>query len=102
MADHRILYLPIIEPGAFHVAALEQKRGLIDALQSRYAVMQWDYLDNDPETRLQGMIIRINTFNPTLILTQLHSADVFTPEQIRWLRTEYPHILWVNWSGDSW
>lgn len=99
---HRVLYLPIFEPGHFHDVALAQKRGLHDALAARYPVCEWDYLANDSETRFDGIVNRIETFQPTLVLTQLHAADVFTAEQMRDLRTRYPHIVWVNWSGDSW
>jgi len=98
----KTLYLPIIEPGAHHATALEQKHGLFDALRLYGDVLQWDYLANDAETRFEGLIIRLDSFQPDLVFTQFHAADVITPDQLRDLRQRYPHILWVNWSGDSW
>src|SRR5574342_904502 len=98
----RFLYLPILEPGAFHAAAVREKRGLFSALAERTEVLQWDYLDNEPATRYHGFRNRIAQFEPTHILTQLHGADIFTPDQIAQLQADYPGMTWINWSGDSW
>lgn len=98
----RTLYAPIFEAGTFHDAAVRQKRGLYNALAAQGAVHEWDYLANDASTRYQGLINRIEQFEPTHILTQFHGADVILPQQIDGLRNRYPGIVWMNWSGDSW
>lgn len=98
----RTLYLPIIEPGAFHDLAAANKRGLRDAFEKVGPVLDWDYLANDRDTTYQGFINRIEQFDPSLIFTQFHAADILTPEQVLELRAAYPAIQWVNWSGDSW
>lgn len=99
----RTLYLPIFEPGPpAHDVAVKYKRGLYNAFARIGPICEWDYLANDADTRYQGMINRIELFAPTLVFTQLHAADVFTPAQIAELKAAYPGIVWVNWSGDSW
>lgn len=99
----KILYLPILEPGANHDTAVRCKRGLLNALRDAgHEVAQIDYLDM-PRPELFAVIntlIRVQT--PDIILTQLHGADIFTVEQIREWRTIAPDMLWINWSGDSW
>jgi hypothetical protein len=98
----RTLLAQIYEGGQFHDAAITQKRALYNALAERGPVLDWDYLDNDAATRFQGLVNRIEQFNPDLIFTQLHGADIFTPAQIRDLKERYHGITWVNMSGDSW
>lgn len=98
----RILYCPIFEGGEIHETALTHKRGLFNSLSQRAHVWEFDYLANDVDTLYQGFVNRINTFQPDMILTQFHAADLLSPEQIRDLRAMRPEMLFCNWSGDSW
>lgn len=98
----RFLYLPIFESGSVHDTQVAQKRGLYNALSRCGEVLEWDYLANDPETRYEGMINRLEQFEPTHILTQLHGSDIFTSEQITEFKYKYLGKTWINWSGDSW
>lgn len=98
----RTLLAQIYEAGTFHDNAVTQKRGLYNAFAAQGAVHDFDYLANDRDTLMQGFINRISTFEPTLVFTQFHAADVLTPEQVRHLRDRFPYVQWVNWSGDSW
>lgn len=99
----RILYLPIIEPGAHHDTALRNKRGLLDALRGRGDVVQVDYLELHAVGKLYEHIENILLhWPPDLLISQLHGADIFTVEQIRSLRRLAPAMQWVNWAGDSW
>lgn len=98
----RTLIAQIYEAGAFHDNAVTQKRGLVNAFAERGAVHDFDYLANDRDTLFQGFINRITQFEPTLVFTQFHAADVLTAEQVAHLRARFPYVQWVNWSGDSW
>jgi len=99
----RTLYAPIYEPGdPAHATALRYKRGLYNALAARGPVHDFDYLANDPATLYDGFAIRINDFQPDLVLTQLHAADLLSPDEVRALKALRPGATWVNWSGDSW
>lgn len=95
----RTLVAQVYEGGRFHENAVTQKRGLINAFAAHGAVHDWDYLDNDPQTRWDGMIIRMDTFQPTHVFTQFHGADILTPQQIAELRQRYPNVKWINFSG---
>lgn len=98
----RILYLPIYEPG--WQVQKEQKRGLRDALARRYIVYEFDYVamrDNRPA--LQAELMRIlETFQPDLLLTQLHGDDIITPDMLQGLRQQLPRLVVINWNGDYW
>lgn len=98
----RTLLSQIYEPGQFHANALAQKRGLREALAHYGAIHDFDYLANDRATLYQGYINRIESFQPDLVLTQFHGADLLTPAQLRELKQTYPGIVWANLSGDSW
>src|SRR5512143_1576380 len=99
----KILYLPILEPGANHATAVRCKRGLLDALRAAgHEVAQVDYLDMSREALFSLMADFISSSRPDIVLTQLHGADIFTVEQIRAWRALHPAMLWINWSGDSW
>jgi predicted O-methyltransferase YrrM len=95
-----ILYLPIIEPGAFHGTAFMNKRGLYDALSERADVHQIDYLAIPQEHIEMAISSAIDTFRPTMLLTQLHGADRITPDMLAKFHERVPLV--VNWSGDSW
>lgn len=97
----RILYCPIIEPGANHAVAVANKRGLYAALvKAGHWVTQYDYLDRpDWENELQSLA---TIFQPDLLLTQFHGADGATIQMMRNLRDADPNMKAVNWSGDSW
>lgn len=98
----RTLVAQIYEAGTFHDNAITQKRGLVNAFAERGAVHDFDYLANDRDTLFQGFINRITQFEPTLVFTQFHAADVLTAEQVAHLRQRFPYVQFVNWSGDSW
>lgn len=98
----RVLYLPIIEPGRFHDVALANKRGLRDALTTYGIVRQMDYLALPRESLFREVMGHIEEFQPTLFLTQFHSAEHLTPADLANIRAKYPALRLVNWSGDSW
>lgn len=98
----RTLLMQVYEAGQFHENAITQKRGLYNALAARGAIHDFDYLANDPATLLDGVNIRMNYFQPDLVLTQFHAANVLSPAQIRDLKARYPNAKFCNWSGDSW
>ncbi len=100
-----ILYLPIIEPGAFHDVALKNKRGLLNALINRgHMVYQFDYMAYDGAVydSIAPFIVRVEI---DLLLTQLHGPDHLSPadlRSLRGLRGLRPNMKIINWSGDSW
>lgn len=107
----RVLYMPIFEPGDRHGVQLAQKRGLLDALAENFIVYQVDYLGafygylehpgmnhDDLETWLTG---QIKLFQPDMILSQFHGADVVTPAMLQRLRYVAPRAPWINWNGDA-
>lgn len=100
----RVLHLPIIESGTNHDRAFINKRGLTDALRRRLGddnVRQMDYLAI-PRERLHDEVVKaIYDFEPTMMLTQLHAADCLTPADLHAIRSIYPEVRIVNWSGDS-
>ena len=94
----RILYMPIYERG--HAIQKVQKHGLRDALSKIGWVYEWDYMDSrsvDTE-----MLSILTCFQPDMILSQLHAADVVTVQLARKVRQSYKKLLWVNWNGDYW
>lgn len=98
----RVLYLPIMEPGANHDTAIVNKRGLFDALIAYGCeVYQFDYLAHIDglEDTLQAICA---DFQPALLLTQLHGHEPLTVGMMQRLRDAYPAMRVVNWSGDSW
>lgn len=99
--NFRWLYAPVIEPGGIHDLQARTKHGLRDALAATGAMLEFDYLANDRATLYQGFINRLDSFQPTHVLTQFHASDVLSPEQIRELKRLHPGVVWINWSGDS-
>lgn len=97
----RTLYCPIFESGVVHPVAVKYKRGLYNALCAYGPVLEFDYLANDDATRYDGFVQRINEFQPDLMVTQFHGANILSPEQIRELRALRPEMIICNWSGDS-
>lgn len=98
----KTLLMQVYEAGTFHDNAVTQKRGLREALATYGEVLDWDYLANDRATLFDGLVIRLDTFQPDLVFTQFHAADMITPAQMHDLKARYPFITFVNWSGDSW
>lgn len=96
------LLAQIYEAGQFHDAAVQQKRGLRDAFLKRGDLMDYDYLADAPADRYRNLIDRITAFQPDLVFTQFHGADAIDGEQMRVIRTIFPDVTFVNWSGDSW
>lgn len=95
----RTLYLPIHDP-SLRERSLANKHGLRDAFEAYGACLEWDYIANDKTTAYEGLITRIDTFNPTLVFMQLGSTEHFTAAQIAAIRRAYPHIRFANWNGD--
>lgn len=98
----RTLYAPIIEPGENHNVALVNKRGYRDALARYGDVEQIDYLAIPIDKLHKTFMERLSAFKPDLLFTQLHGADRLTPDDFRIFRGEFPKLIFVNWSGDSW
>lgn len=98
----KILYLPIFEGGSVHDTAVRCKRGLYTALaKAGHQVTEFDYLDF-PQEDLRDAIHHLMAYtHPDLLLTQLHGADRITPNDLKWIRSLYPPMRVVNWSGDS-
>lgn len=98
-----ILYMPIIQPGVYHDAALANKGGLRDALAEHGEVRQWDYLAHQPRGDVRpALAAHLNDFQPDLVFTQLQGTDVLNAGDIRRLREEHPNALFLNWNGDAW
>jgi hypothetical protein len=102
----RILYLPIYEPG--RAVQQRQKRGLRQAL-SRLAftdreaiVYELDYLAVAETKLLSQLQDIITTFQPHLMLTQLHGAKPITPDMLAAIRALLPQMVVYNWNGDYW
>lgn len=99
----KILYLPILEMGTFHANAVAYKRGLYTALAvAGHQVTEYDYLDRSRDQIAPEMAWLITVQQPDLLISQLHGADILSPDEIRQLRALYPAMKWVNWSADSW
>ncbi len=95
----RILYLPIYERG--HKVQHEQKHGLRDALSKYFWCAEYDYMAvPDPVTLRSHLIGLIQTFEPDMVLSQIHGPDVITERLILELRSLCPRMVWVNWNGD--
>lgn len=95
----RILYLPVYEPG--HTIQKQQKHGLRDALAKYYLVYELDYLALGASLRT-SILEAIDTFKPDMLLSQLHGANVVTPELLAEVHAASPRIVVVNWNGDYW
>jgi glycosyltransferase involved in cell wall biosynthesis len=98
----RILYLPIFEAG--HAVQHAQKRGLRDALSEVGMVYEVEYVAfKGREQALEKELLQIlHTFQPDLIVSQLHGPDIITPALRDRLRATCPRMVWVNWNGDYW
>ncbi len=90
----RILYLPIYEP--YNTAQRSNKRGLRLELAKRGLVYELDYLSVACD--LPGLV---EVWQPHLMLTQLHSADIVTAEALVEARKRKPDMVAVNWCGDA-
>lgn len=98
----KILYCPIYEPGGNHTIAVENKRGLLWALQKVAEVREIDYLDIPIGELDKELRFNLNDFRPDMLFTQLHGADRLTEAQAAAIRRDYPNMLWANLSGDVW
>lgn len=98
----RTLLAQIYEQGQFWNNAITQKRGLFNALSEHGSTMDFDYLANDKATLFDGFVNRIDYHQPDLVFTQFHSGDPYILDGMRRLRSLYPELTFVNWSGDSW
>lgn len=86
----RILYLPLFSRGFGRY-----KRGLADALGRAGVVYELDYVHQ------QNRIVRaVEEFQPHLILTQFHAANVVSADALYALRKRAPGAIIVNWNGD--
>ena len=98
--EMRILYLPIFEPG--HKVQRDQKRGCFAALSKVGWVYEYDYLEKPASQLLNRLAYIIQNIKPDLMVTQLHGADLITPQLMRFLRKFAPEMVVVNWNGDYW
>ncbi len=100
----RIVYLPIFEQG--WDIQKTQKYGLREALSKVALVAEFDYFTRNAvvgKARMIGELeVLCGNIKPTIILTQLHNADVIGVEDIAKLRANVPGIKIVNWNGDYW
>jgi hypothetical protein len=107
----RTLYLPLFEDlPSLHfrttagLTQRRQKRGLLDALASQGPVRCMDYRRVIRRRGRRGflelLIQEHRTFQPDLVLTQIHGADLLQPEDLSYLRRELPGAVWMNWNGD--
>ena len=96
----RTLYLPIFDHA--HPIQREQKRGLYDALSEIGWCYEYDYLEKTPSELLNRLGTTIERIQPDLMVTQLHSADVITPQMMKLLRKFAPQMVVINWNGDYW
>ena len=95
----RILYLPIFEAGCDVQYA--QKRGLRDALARVGWVWEFDYC-NQPEGKLRENFLQIiREFQPDILFTQLHGANLISESMLREARSICPTMLFLNWNGDT-
>lgn len=97
----RTLLLTLFEPGSYHVTQRRHKHGLRTAFEQHGPTLEWDYLDNDAATRFQGLINRIEQFQPDLLMLQI-GHDVFSADQLTDVRQRYPNLVTANWNGDYW
>lgn len=90
----RILYAPIYEPR--NTAQRTNKRGLREELQKRALVYELDYLSVACD-----LAALVEVWQPHLMLTQLHSADIITAQALVEARRRKPDMVVVNWNGDA-
>jgi glycosyltransferase involved in cell wall biosynthesis len=90
----RILYLPIYEAG--HTGQQYSKRGLRLALKRVGIVYEVDYLNT-----VVNLAQVVKAWQPDLVLSQLHSANHVTANDLLYWRTLCPQITIVNWNGDA-
>ena len=86
----RIFYAPLFSEGYGRY-----KRGLCDALAKVGMVYEYDYVGHP-----NGFTKAVADFQPHLILTQFHGADMIVPEMLEKARTFAPQAVVANWNGD--
>lgn len=100
----RVLYLPIYEVG--WQVQKEQKRGLREALAKVALVKEVDYFqyasENGQLQLFSYLLDLCHQIHPTLILTQVHNAEILNADHIRRLRMSNPQARMINWNGDFW
>ncbi len=103
-ARMRILYLPIFEPG--WTVLKEQKRGLREALARVGIVHEYDYMERfnaiGKVMMTRELISICREFKPSLVVTQLHNADMINGGDIQGLKILVPQCKFANWNGDYW
>jgi hypothetical protein len=101
----RVLYLPLFEQG--WQVLKEQKRGLRDALAKVAVGIEYDYMQKFASIGKNKMMNELyqtcKDFKPTVMLTQLHNADIINGGDINNLRGVCGNeTRFVNWNGDYW
>lgn len=100
----RILYLPIFEtnqdPANGKSLQQAQKCGLKRALQKVGIVYEYDYV-NEKDNVGRDLPHILNTFQPDMMLTQFHGADLITFDLLANLRQMRPNMVVANWNGDT-
>lgn len=98
---HRILYLPIYEPG--NVIQKQTKRGLRDALANVGIVYEIDYVNvistYGKNYFMAYMYDILDALKPTIVLTQFHDAKTVNMSDVHVLKNHHS-CIWVNWNGD--
>lgn len=86
----RCLYLPIFESSYPHHRAM--KRGLREALQERFNVVEVDY-NNEP----YDLPALVDAWQPNILFLQCQRGLI---ECVPQLHEQYPEMLILNWNGD--
>lgn len=86
----RILYLPLFSPGYGRY-----KTGLYEALSKVGWCYELDYIAKPSQ-----FMKAIRLFQPHIVLTQFHGANVITPDTLDAARRLIPEALFINWNGD--
>lgn len=98
---HKVLYLPIHIPGTYHERSIANKRGLREAFAQVGQVYELDYIAVESDYLFGQVRNLIETFQPSLLFTQIQGLNHFTAEQLRFIRQNY-NLPIVNWNGDYW
>ncbi len=101
----RVLYLPLFEQG--WAVLKEQKKGLRDALAREAVVIEYDYMQKFASIGKGQMMAEMyqicQRFRPTIVLAQLHNADIINAGDINNLRGRCANdTKFANWNGDFW
>lgn len=89
-ARARVLYLPIFETKAYPHHPI-QKRGLREALQERFNLVEIDYINESYD-----LTALVAAWQPNILFTQCQR----NPIDLTQARAAQPEMLVLNWNGD--